>query len=264
MTKTAAAPAETPPAALPLFYKKPVLLRFEDHATTGLRSPGDFSFARAAIAIPVSLGEFAAVQRCYPIVFSSDDLHAPLAVMGLKEGENLFIDEAGHWQGDCYVPAYVRRYPFIAADAGDGKTKLLTIDTGSDRFVADTAEEPKAARLFDDKGGPTPAAREAMAFCHAVQEDHARTTAFVAALMEAKLLTDKHAQMAFPDGTRYTLDGFMVVDDAAWKRLPAKTLSDWRDHGWLDAVALHRASGQCWKALLDRQVGLQSENSETK
>lgn len=236
---------------LPLFYKNPVLLRFEEHKTAGLRRQGDFSFARAAIAVPLCVGEFAAAQRHYPIVFSADDLHSPLAVMGVKEGQNLFIDDNGNWKDGHYLPAYIRRYPFIVTDTSDRKAQLLTIDAASERFVADALKDKDAAQLFDDKGGPAPAAQKAMAFCHAVQAEHVRTTDFTNALTQAGLLTANHAQMSFPDGSRYTLDGFMVVDDEAYRKLPAKTLADWLGRDWLDLVALHRASRQNWQALLD-------------
>ena len=101
-----------------LFYRNPVLLNAGQHAASGLREIRDFSFAREANAIPVNLVEFPLVARHYPIAFVGGDNPYPAAIVGLKEG-NLFIDGEGAWKPGCYVPAYVRRYPFIFADDKD-------------------------------------------------------------------------------------------------------------------------------------------------
>ena len=235
---------------LPLFYKEPILLRFADHAASGLTSHKGYDFARDTVAVPLGIGEFAAAIRDYPIVFSGDD-KTPLAVVGIKQGTNLFVDVTGAWRAGAYVPAYLRRYPFIAAETPDGSARLLTVDAASDRFVIDAAERSDVDRLFDAAGEPTPSAQSAMDFCQAYHEDHLRTATFVTALAEAGLLSPKTADMRFPDGSRYLLDGFLAVDEEAYRALPPETLSDWHAKGWLDLVALHLASRQSWQVLLD-------------
>ena len=72
-------------------------------------------FCRAINALAVSVSEFNAASRDYPIVFSSPDdgtSFAPVAVLGIAAGQNLFVNGAGEWDKGCYLPAFVRRYPF--------------------------------------------------------------------------------------------------------------------------------------------------------
>lgn len=67
--------------SLPLFYKDPVLLRFEEHGDIGLAPASDFSFTREAVALPLCIGEFAVAQRHFPIVFAMDDQASAIALV---------------------------------------------------------------------------------------------------------------------------------------------------------------------------------------
>jgi hypothetical protein len=240
----------TPEVTLPLFYKQPVLLRFEEHGNSGLAAPHGFAFAREAVAVPLGAGEFRQAIRHYPIVFSSEDTPTPLAVLGVRQGDNLFVDGNGSWQTGTYVPAYVRRYPFIITETPDQTAQLLAIDAQSDRFAA-VGDRTDAIRLFDDAGAPTPAARSAMDLCRSYHDDHLKTAVFVEAIADARLLTPNRAEMQFPDGSRYTLDGFLSVDEVAFRALPHKTVAEWHGKGWLDLIALHMAAQQNWQGLMD-------------
>lgn len=236
--------------ALPLFYKQPVLLRFEQHRRKALKPANGFGFSAGANAVPLLVSEFAQAARFFPIVFTGAAHPRPYAVLGLKEGQNLFSAENGSWKAGTYVPAYLRRYPFIVTDFADQTGQLLAIDTASDRFT-EVGASPDAQPLFDDKGGPTPATAEAMAFCHAFHQDHVRGDALGRELKERGLLLDRHADMQFPDDSRYRLNGFMIVDAEKFRSLsdPA-VLLDWHGKDWLAAIALHLASMSNWEALL--------------
>src|SRR5678815_4155353 len=89
-------------------------------------------FCHTLHAIPISAGEFPAAMRDYPIVFvrrSGDFDYTPMIILGLREGQNLFVMGDGKWDRRTYVPAYVRRYPFclVATDhsAGNGPERLI-------------------------------------------------------------------------------------------------------------------------------------------
>jgi len=93
-------------------YRSPVVLRFEQHRDLCVKPAGDYSFARDVNAVPISVGEFMPAIRNYPIVFAEGSL-TPVAILGLKQGENRFLTAGGAWRRDAYIPAYLRRYPFI-------------------------------------------------------------------------------------------------------------------------------------------------------
>lgn len=237
--------------SLPLFYKDPVLLRFEDHADFGLVTAANYSFAREAVAIPLCIGEFAVAQRHFPIVFAMDEQASPIALVSIRRDHNLFVDRNGQWHPGAYVPAYLRRYPFIGSDTPDKSGQLLAVDRGAERCVPSVKDHPDAERLFDPAGQPSETARLAMAFCHAFHTDYVGTVEFGRALLDAQVLEPYHADFRLPDGTLHQVNDFYAVNDKAFRALPAKTVEYWHAKGWLDLVTLHRASQQSFQSLLD-------------
>lgn len=245
----------------PLFYGKPDVLRFPEHRTLGIRRDGHFGFAAEAVAIPLTVAEFAAAGRVMPIVFAQADGALPLAVSGLSAGRNLLIDKAGAWRPGLYIPAYLRRYPFIAVQAGDGP-QMLGIDTTSSLIVPE-ADGETTDRLFDEAGAPTPRAQAAMALSEAYAAEHEATRSFSAALLEHRLLVPRSAELRLATSAitatgevppvSSTLTGFQLVDEAAFRALPADVVADFHARGWLGAIVLHLASQLSWQTLLDAQ-----------
>ncbi|MCP8895387.1 SapC family protein [Shinella daejeonensis] len=236
---------------LPLFYKDPVVLRFEEHGEVGITATANFGFAREAVAIPLCVSEFAIAMRHYPIVFAMEESAPPIALVGVRRDDNLFVAHDGNWHPGAYVPAYVRRYPFIATESQDRTRQFLGIDRGSDRFVAHAATHHDAERLFHVDGEASTTAQSAMAFCNAYHADHAATIAFGRALIEAKLLSPYHARFQLPDGPQHQINGFQSIDEQAFRALPANAVADWHAKGWLDLVTLQLASQRSFQNLLD-------------
>jgi len=236
---------------LPLFYKDPVVLRFEEHGDVGLAPASSFGFAREAEAIPLCIGEFAAAMRHFPIVFSMGEQAVPLAVVGIQRRLNLFIGRDGSWRANSYLPAYVRRYPFLVSETPDKARQFLAIDKGSDRFVETVSTHPLSERLFDAGGKPTAIAQTALTFCQAWHVNHAKTIAFGQALAGAQVLESYHADIRLPDGAQHQVNGFRAVNEKAFRALPAKSVAEWHAKGWLDLVALHRASLESFQNLLE-------------
>lgn len=259
MTEDSTTSSEGSGAVLPLFYKDPVLLRFEEHGDVGIAPASRFSFAREAEAIPLCIGEFAAAMRHFPIVFSMGERAVPLAVVGIQRRRNLFIGCDGSWRANSYVPAYVRRYPFIVSETPDKARQFLSIDKGSDRFVESVSAHPQSERLFDAGGKPTAIAQTALAFCQAWHVDHAKTIAFGQALTGAQILEPYHVDIRLPNGAQHQVDGFRAVNEEAFRALPAKSVAEWHAKGWLDLVALHRASLESFQNLLELNAQRASE-----
>ena len=138
-------------AGLPLMYKDLVPLSSVDHASWKVRGLDQIGFAKDEHAIPVTVDEFALAQRHYPIVFSVGDNPVPLALMGLNEGINTFIDPEGKVAEAIYLPAYIRRYPFLLAKLRpDAEELSLCFDPTTEALGAFEDGEP----LFAD-GQPT-------------------------------------------------------------------------------------------------------------
>ena len=116
-------PAPAPPqAVLPLFFHKVVGINPAAHGHLKIDRSTGFAFARAAQSVPIGIGEFDIVSQHYPIVFASGPMPTPLALLGLGEGNNLFVEPDGSWRRDCYIPAYIRAFPFIFVEDPNSKT----------------------------------------------------------------------------------------------------------------------------------------------
>lgn len=239
--------------ALPPFYVQPVPLETARHGEWRLL-PGDLSFAASTPFVPVTVSEFLAAGRGYPVVFAAADL-SPMAVLGLQT-DNLFVED-GAWAEGVYIPAYVRRYPFVLIEAGDQQSFVLGIDAASGR-VSRSGEE--GAALFAD-GQPGEVTRQAVEFCRLFNEDHQRTRAFVGALEQAGVLVDRRADISLPDGRKFGLGGFKVIDPEALLALPDETVLAWHKAGWLALAYHHLASLDLFQALLQRQSRRATEPS---
>jgi hypothetical protein len=219
---------------MPLFYSDPQPLSSVAHADWRLKA-GGFEFARDAHVVPLVVAEFIKASRWYPILFAAEGA-APVALVGL-ERRNLFVAD-GAWTTGAYVPAYVRRYPFGFMNAGRPDHFALAIDVGSDR-VAQGGEEGEP--LFVD-GKPGPLTQQALEFCDAFQDEAAATTAFCQAVVEKDLLVDRRADVTTPDGRRFAIEGFRLIDPAKFAALDAETVVDWHTRGWLGLAQFHLAS----------------------
>lgn len=245
----AAAAAGTEAAAAadnwPLLYRNPVPLSAQQHAHWRVRA-GDAAFAAGAHAVPLLIGEFAAAARDYPLVFAGSDA-APIAVLGLQASHNRFVSD-DQWQAGAYVPAYVRRYPFVFARTTDPDGYVLAIDADAPMLVTD-GDEGQA--LFDD-GQPSALTRQALQFCDAFTREHAATCAFTAQLAAAGVLVERQADVTHADGRNASLQGFQVVDAERFAALPDATVLAWHRQGWLALVHFHLASLARFPDLLTR------------
>ena len=171
--------ASAPLQGLPLFYNDLAPLSSSVHGDWRLRSIDGAQFLRTAHAVPLLSEEIILAHRFYPIVFSAGDNPVPLALMGLNEGINTFVDERGMFPDDVYVPAYVRRYPFMLA--------RLRPDTEDLSLCFDPTSEVLGAyddgdRIFDD-GQPSGRVKEILGFCESFEQASQATAAFVGELI---------------------------------------------------------------------------------
>ncbi len=232
-------------AQLPPFYKQLVALDRNEHAGLRLRQEQDFRFAADANAIVLAVAEFQAAAQSYPILFTTGERPMPVALVGLKRNQNLFLDAAGKWRAGAYVPAYLRRYPFIlVAPQGNAEHKLLAVDPTADRFG------DAGAALFED-GKPTQVTEDALKLAGALDEQFQQTNAFAAALRERDLLVPTRATVSLKNGERIDFTDFQVIDGGRFDKLDDATVLDWRKRGWLAAAYAHLYSAGRWAALID-------------
>ncbi len=237
-------------ASLPLFYKSPRVLTPGEHGERSLaRDPG-YAFAATTNAVPLVAEEMSMAARHFPIVFSHEATPHPVAILGLRGQQNLFVEPDGQWSTDVYVPAYIRRYPFIFLENEARAELTLCIDEASEALVAGR-DRP----LFDDAGEPTALTRSALTFCRDYQAQHLEAAAFSKALSDADLLVDHRADVTLRSGERLSLAGFKEIDADRFAKLPDATFLAWRSKGWLTLAYAHFFSIGAWSALVNRVAG---------
>ena len=223
--------ASEPQAQLPLFYKDLMPLNSRDHSDWRARSVDKASWLGSQHAIPLTVEEFPLAQRNFPIVFSAGDNPVPLALMGLNEGVNVFFEDDGTPRGDAYVPAYIRRYPFLLAKLRpDAEEMSLCFDPSSD-ILGDFKD---GEALFAD-GQPTDHTKGVLEFCEKFEEAGARTQAFMKEITDAGLLMDGEVAIQQNDkpDQPYLYRGFRMVNQEKLKELDSDKLKAWHESGLL-------------------------------
>lgn len=222
-----------------LFYTNIVPLNRDKHRKLRIRPAEDKArFAQDAHYAPLSGTEFYQAARDYPILFTRDNAEAgPIALLGLQEGSNLFVDEDGGWAEGCYVPAFVRRYPFILAKGDDTANFTLCID---DSFAGLNESEGEA--LFDEEGKDSDYLKRMVGFINSYATESEHTQGFVKKLAELELLTKKTLQITDGKGRKFFLNDFAVIDEEKLAKLGATELEVLHKKGWLGWIYAHLVS----------------------
>ena len=231
------------------FYKKVVALNSNVHRNLRFdASKVDFGFVRDTTAVLLGSVEFAETAREYPIVFirGQDGKMRPVALLGVKEGENLYVDGQGKWDAR-YIPAFVRRYPFVMAEGGENGQLLVCIDEGCPALNAEKGEV-----LIDAAGNLQPRMNEVMQFLQNFQSEFARTELLAQQLDELGLFVQQGARFDLTNGQTFRLDDFYLVDEAKFGQLADDKLPALFRSGALVMACLHLASLGNMRRLLDR------------
>lgn len=246
MTDTTAA---TPLSGNVLFYAQPEPLSLDAHSKLGV-DPVEkpYGFVARTNLVPIMVTEFAPASLSYPVIFVGDKKQ-PVAVMALRAGENLFVSEDGEFRSDAYIPAYVRRYPFVFANDDAQQRLILCVDR-----AAPFIKEGGATPLFVD-GQPSPYTQQAMEFCNNFEQERLRTEAFQALLIELDLLDTRESVFTprNPDGSAgepQKIAEYFAVSEEKLKLLSPEKLAELRDNGALGQIYAHLVSLLGWDRLI--------------
>jgi hypothetical protein len=230
-----------------IYYEKPVLLDREKHKRLHVRPSSSFAFTRKANSVYLAAIEFSEAMKEFAIVFTrtANTRMVPVAMLGLRARENLFVGDDDKWDAR-YVPAFVRRYPFVLAQTA-GEQLAVCIDEAYEGF---NLKEGDA--LFDEKGVNTPFLANAVEFLERYQREFTRTEQFCQRLEQAGVLREMNAKADLKDGRSFTVSSVFVVDEQKFLALPdAVALSLFRS-GEAHLVAMHLASLSNMQRLADR------------
>jgi hypothetical protein len=247
--------ASAPAAAqLPLFYNDLQPLSSQLHGDFRVRQLDAAPFLANQHAVPLTVEEFPLVQRRMPIVFASGDDPVPLALMGLNEGVNVFMTPEGRLiDQETYVPAYVRRYPYMLAKLRADTDELsLCFDPSSESIGAFEDGE----KLFED-GQPSEITKAILQFAEQFEQAGQRTAAFVREIKEMGLLIDGEVAIQ-PDGAEqpFIYRGFQMVDEKKLTELRGDQLRKMSQSGMLALIYAHLFSLSLMRDVFAKQVQL--------
>ena len=247
--------ASAPQPSLPVLYKELIPLNSNDHADWKGRSTDKAPWVANQHAIPLTVEEFPLAQRDYPIVFSAGESPVPLALMGLNEGVNVFFNDDGTPNGTPYVPAYIRRYPFLLAKLDPSGENLSLCFDPSSGLVGDFDE---GQRLFDENKEPSEHCRGLLQFCEKFEEAGARTQMFMQELAAADLLMDGEISIQRRDKPEqpFTYRGFRMVNQDKLRELRGDQLRKWNENGMLALIFAHLFSLELMRTIFARQTDL--------
>ncbi len=233
-----------------LFYSRPEPLNKDQHMGLGLRRMDKpFGFASKSHIVPLTVTEFPVAALTYPIIFAGEK-HQPLAVMGVNAEHNLFIGQDGAFEVGAYIPAYIRRYPFVLANDAERQQLVVCID----RDAAMLGDLPDLA-FFDDKGEPTDYTKGCIQFCNDFETEARRTESFVQLLRDLDLFEVRTASFnpQNPDGTPgepQKIAEYFAVSEDKLKALPDAKIRELVENGALGQIYAHLTSLHGWDRLI--------------
>lgn len=219
-------------------YKKLEILNKNLHKDASLKELKDASFAKELINAPITVAEFFESCKDYPIVFAKDASSEWMAtvMLGYKEKENLFITDVNKWETGRYIPAFIRRYPFIFVTQEE--QLLLAFD--SELLSQD--KEDEARKFFDKDGNNSEFLNNVLNFLNQYQADAKATSEFIKQLESWELLEEKVATIINNKNEKFNINGFYIVNEEKLKNLSKKKKDDICAKNGLPLITAHLIS----------------------
>jgi hypothetical protein len=241
-----------------LIYETAVPVNSGQHANSSVEVGADYSFARKLNSLPLMAVEFSEAASEYAIIFAGNsETVTPAIILGVHGDNNLFLAKDGTWQAK-YIPAFVRRYPFVFSTSDDEKTFTLCID---EKFPG-LNTEGRGQPLFGEDGKETPYVGSVLKFLQEYRGQSLLTQTFCKKLIELDLLEPMEAKFTMGSGEEMSLNGFMVVSRQKLNSLSGDVLSELAKTGQLELIYLHLQSMRNFNAVKDRLVLLHGGKSE--
>lgn len=245
---------------LPMFYKEPVALNSKTHAEIKLAKFKDYAFAAKTNSIQIVGVEFIEAAKEYPIVFVklANGSFVPSTLIGLKEEQNLYLTKENTWDAR-YIPAYVRRYPFIITEPLDNGEQVVFIDQGSERI-----QKKLGDALFNKDASETDVLASAKAFLMQHYVHSRLTDEFCQWLAKEELFTDISAKFEIErSGENFLFEHLFIINEVKLLQLPSEKVMELFSKGWLGWVYAHLMSLTNMSQLVDRYSKIAPEKKES-
>ncbi|MBI1391631.1 MAG: hypothetical protein GC152_02710 [Alphaproteobacteria bacterium] len=231
-------------------YERPVLLNPEEHGALGIKAlDRAFDFCAKIRAAPITISEVSVASKNYPIIFASVEQPMPLAVLGLVDDVNLFVDEDGKWEQYAYIPGYIRRYPFGVARDEQSDRYAIVLDAGFEGLSADAE-----GKLFEN-GEASQFTKDAIEFSRNYEDDRRMTDRFVELLKKFDLLAPQTAQYTpSTGGDPVTFAQYVGFEEKRLQEMNDADFLEVRKAGILPILYAQLLSMTNWRLLMNKRA----------
>ncbi len=254
-------PSEDPPktAKQLLIYESAVPVTVADHGSLSLDTASNHTLSADINAVPLMAVELPHAAAEYAIVFTAtEDDVIRAAVLGMRNEQYLFLDRNQQWQSK-YIPAFIRRYPFVFAASSDGQRLTLCIDETHPVVNRDG----RRMRLFGDEGKPTEFTDQVLKFLSDYQTQFERTRLIGRPLKELNLLEPMQADINTPTGEKLTLSQFHAVSRKILHSFAPEKPASLATTDELELIYRHLYSTQNFDDLKDKLLSSMATSEET-
>ncbi|NOY70190.1 MAG: SapC family protein [Deltaproteobacteria bacterium] len=243
-------------------YKNPIFLNSVTHRSVKIAPVGSYKFAEKMNSIIIVGQEFLEAAKHYPVVFTrtKEDQIVAVALLGLRNDENLFVDADGKWKDDTYIPAFFRRYPFIlASNVGEDGSYAVCVDSNFEGFG-----KKEGMSLFDKDGNQTDEFKRVIGFLTNYQNQNQITSELIKLLDEYKLFKDVSANITLPKGEKIGFGRLLMVDEQAMLKLEDEKILNLVRSGFLAWIYAHLYSLSNFRSLMSMEVRKGGERKPAK
>lgn len=231
-----------------LIYERAVPVSRQRHGDLSVKTGNNFGFAKHVNSVPLMAAEFPLAAAEYAIVFAGEGEDIiPVVLLGVRDNENLFVKDDGAW-GGRYVPAFLRRYPFVFSSTDDGQNFTLCVDEDFDG----ANRQGRGERLFDGEGERTQYLQSVLGFLQAYQVQFQRSRGLTKRLKDLDLFESMQARFTMRNQQTLTLSGFLTVNREKLKALTGDQLAELSRNDELELVFLHLQSLRHLQATAER------------
>ncbi|EFI33166.1 SapC family protein [Desulfonatronospira thiodismutans ASO3-1] len=173
----------------------------------------NYHFAAKENFCPVFLQELPQVVREYFICFPNNQTDLPHALLGFQQNTNQYVSEDGSWQAE-YIPAYIRRYPFILAKKEDSAQDEFTLaaDINAPHFEQATGEP-----LFTLNNQPTELMQNKIQLLKGIEQQRIITQQAVQEIEKAGLFKMEQLTIKLKDQPVASIGGLRMIDEEKLK-----------------------------------------------
>ena len=230
-------------------YKNPIFLNSVTHKSVKVAPVKNYSFASKLNSVVIVGQEFLEAAKYFPVVFTraGEDQIVPVAILGLRNEENLFVSKDGEWKEGTYMPAYFRRYPYVlAANVGEDASYAVCVDSNFEGFG-----KSEGMALFDDDGKQTEEFKKVVQFLQNYQAQHEATKEMVKLLEEYELFKDVSANITLPKGEKIGFGRLLMVDEMGIFNLDDEKIVNLVRTGYLAWIYSHLYSLSNFRSLMN-------------